>query len=677
MIKLPVLTGLRVTDYGLFPGMPNGEGISWQFRPGVSLVIGINGLGKTTLLMMILRSFTGPFDLKGSGVPEALEVTLPPNPVKLKQPGLRYFAQRVSDDAEIAKVSLSATIDGRDIEIVRRLKDLSLESLCLDNSSMELADKRDDRESQFQLLLSNLMGVGSFVDVLLVLHHIMLFHEGRPGALWNQNTQRHLLRSLCLERDDATRVAELEQKVQSADSQARNIHTRITQTKEDLDDETARLASAKGFVAKLNAEQKLLDAELEQIRLLEEDLDQLESERQNARLAFVRAKLEREESLAAVEKIKYNRIFQLFPKMEETTRFVMSRIMADGRCLVCDSDATDKRVQLEAEIAKGHCPVCGTKPDFPKAVAPLFEFEQARLDKAIQSLELAKQQEESKSNRLSEATHEFNSTIEEISRLRDSAQERRIRNSRLRTELPQAANIEDYQRTLDTLKRQHSESMAECAARLKDLRELLNRKESIITEKSTELIEAFSKLTSDLLVEDVRLVQDTVRPAYLQSPGLLGNEVRVPAFKAEMTSANHAGFVRRSTSDDVSESQRELIDLAFRLALATVLGSTDSCTFVMETPEASLDGLAMRRVGSALARFAAENQNRLVVTSNLTNAGIISSLFGDPTDDPQEVQERLRHVLNLMEVAAPNQALLQERDGYQTLLDQAVSGAVK
>ena len=55
MVRLPVLTELSVTDYELFPGNPPGSGIAWPFRQGVTVIAGINGLGKTTLLLMILR----------------------------------------------------------------------------------------------------------------------------------------------------------------------------------------------------------------------------------------------------------------------------------------------------------------------------------------------------------------------------------------------------------------------------------------------------------------------------------------------------------------------------------------------------------------------------------------------------------------------------------------------
>jgi hypothetical protein len=125
---------------------------------------------------------------------------------------------------------------------------------------------------------------------------------------------------------------------------------------------------------------------------------------------------------------------------------------------------------------------------------------------------------------------------------------------------------------------------------------------------------------------------------------------------------------------DVSESQRELIDLAFRLSLIDVATGNAPCTFVMETPEASLDGLAMNRVGSALCAFADVRENRLVVTSNLTNAGIITAMFGGPTSRASEVRRRRERIINLLQIAAPNRAM--ERDGqvYAKLLEDVIRG---
>jgi len=50
MLRLPVFTSLRVQNYGLFPGRDDSGNLEWPFQHGLSLIAGVNGLGKTTLV---------------------------------------------------------------------------------------------------------------------------------------------------------------------------------------------------------------------------------------------------------------------------------------------------------------------------------------------------------------------------------------------------------------------------------------------------------------------------------------------------------------------------------------------------------------------------------------------------------------------------------------------------
>ncbi len=374
------------------------------------------------------------------------------------------------------------------------------------------------------------------------------------------------------------------------------------------------------------------------------------------------------------ERLKYTGLLRLFPRMNDTTRLVLSRIMTQERCLVCNADAKEKRIELEQQIAQGRCPACGAEPARQDNVTAPHEFEQAKLDRARESAVLAKQEEETKSRQLKDLETKYDEAIKELSGLRESIRDRKFKDSRLRSQLPQTTTSADYERVLETLHSQRLEKEAERATGMQELRSLLKSKESMITEKSDELTTTFKELTKELLVEEVRLVQVSAEPRYMQAPGLSAGRLQVPAYVAEMTAADHSGFVRRGDLTDVSESQRELVDLAFRLALVKVFAGGNACTFVMETPEASLDGLAMERVGKALSAFAGESDNRLVVTSNLTNAGIITALFGGPVTKQQQVDDRLQRVLNLLQIAAPNRALTQDRQRYDTILRNALSG---
>ena len=674
MITLPVFTRLKIDNYGLFPGDPAGAGISHQFDLGLTLIAGINGLGKTTILTAILRALTGPFDLTGTGAPTTLGVTVPKNPVELNNKRRKFFAQRVADNAESAQVTLDAEFSSSRISVTRNLSDLSLASCKVDGSKVSTTTNQTQKEVAYQSVLSELMGLGSFVDVLLVLHFVLLFHEDRPGALWDTNAQRQLLRALFLGKDDAIVLSDLERSVQSADSQARNIQTRITSTERELREKQSREAGAKGVSAKLEAEQKLLDAELEELRRFDEVLARLDEERRQVRLENEKAKMTREEASGAIEKLKYDALVSLYPTMDESARLVVARIMTEARCLVCNSEASRKQQELEQQIKEGFCPACGAENATQETVVPAHVFEKAKLNSALEQSRLARVEEDQKAKRLKEITSEYESALASVSDIRKSISDRKQNNNRLRSQLPSDTTSVQLEQTLETLGAQRNYWMSLRSEKFENLKKLLAENEELVTSKAEELKHEFVKFAKVLLTEDAQLIEIRSAPKYLQGQSEQQRDVQVPAFQAEMAAANRAGLVRRADPTDVSESQRELIDLAFRLSLVKVATANAPCTFVMETPEASLDGLAMDRVGCALATFAVSSKNRLIVTSNLTNAGLITAIFGGPTIDPSDAKEREARTINLLRVAAPNSALERDRERYEKLLRQAVCG---
>ena len=671
MVRLPVLKELRVTDYELFPGDPSGSGIAWSFQQGMTVIAGINGLGKTTLLMMILRSLTGRYDLTGDGALQSLSVALPEKPVRLNARHLGAFQGRVSDGAANARVELSASVGEHVITIRRRLNNLSLEGLTIDERPVDLPVGSDEREAVFQSRLTELIGLGSFVDVLLVLHHVILYLENRPGALWDMNAQRHLLRALCLGREDARRVVELERELQSADSQARNVHARMTRTGQRLNEALRQEAGAEGVHAELSAEQKLLDAELLDAARLEHALAESDEQRKRARLAYERSKIVREETDGAVERLKYTALLRHFPSMDDTTRLVLSRIMTDGRCMACNAPAEERQAELELQVARGCCPICGAEPEVQDNVFAQHEFDHARLERERERAAEAKREEAAQLAELDDFAARYRATLLQWESVQESIRARTEKNRQLRARLPESVTGREYQNEFKNLQVEHEGLRAQRASRLQELRKFFAERRDAITARSKELVEAFAELVEVLLVEEVRLVQVEVEPRYLEAPGRTGERVAVPAYAAEMTSAARPAMTQRSDPSDVSESQRELIDLAFRLALVGVFGGAS--TFAMETPEASLDAISMERVGSALAGFASKAGNRLVVTTNLTNGGIVTAMF-EVTEPGSEQATRLRSVLNLMKVAAPNRALIENRERYHALLVETVGG---
>ncbi len=669
MIRLPIFISFEVRNYGLFPG--DGNGIQREFEPGLCLIAGINGLGKTTLLTMLLRALTGPVDLTGDGLPEQLDAVLPPKPVDLRPRNLRFFAQRVADDAKQATIRLNVRFGQDTLQIRRSLADLKLLELFVKGVPTEVPGGKKEREELFQQHVCELFGLSSFVDVLLILHHVIFFKETRPGALWDENAQRQILRALFLEKSAASRVAELEREVQSADSRARNIGYSASITENELAEAQRRQATSPKLQAQLTAEQKVHEADLKRLESLELSLSELDEARKLARLEHEKGKLQREEAEGAVERLKYAALLRLFPKMEDAAKLVILKALATGECLVCGANTEERKQELEELLAQGYCPVCGAEPERQAQVVAPYEVERVRVKRARVRAELARTQEVAAEKRLEDLAAKYDAVLSAISDLRKIIEDREFELRRLSAELPPPPKaIKELQQSLDVARRSQREAEAERAAATKQLRSVLKINQTVIIDQSDRLSQSFSHHVTALLAEEAQLVRIEGSAKLTQSK----IDFAVPAFQAEMSASNRPGLARRTSPSDVSESERELIDLAFRLALIDVATKSSACSLLMETPESSLDELAMERVGSALHRFARRKENRLIVTSNLTNAGMISAMFGGPTSKTAEIKRRRGQIVNLLSLAAPNQAL--ERDGkkYARILEQAIKG---
>jgi hypothetical protein len=152
------------------------------------------------------------------------------------------------------------------------------------------------------------------------------------------------------------------------------------------------------------------------------------------------------------------------------------------------------------------------------------------------------------------------------------------------------------------------------------------------------------------------------------------------------TALSHTEGRRRMTANEVSESQREFIDLAFRMALIDVAADGGSASLILETPEASLDSIFMSRAGRLLCEFAGHGTgegNRLIATSNLTDGKMIAALLGaigpDGTTAHARAQphfvpvaERPSRIINLLEIAAPSRAVRNFHAEYSAAFQRAV-----
>ena len=159
--------------------------------------------------------------------------------------------------------------------------------------------------------------------------------------------------------------------------------------------------------------------------------------------------------------------------------------------------------------------------------------------------------------------------------------------------------------------------------------------------------------------------------------GQSGQRVPFPGFDVMLTSGTFRNTpTPRLESDDVSESQKEFIDLAFRIALIRTASEGRGAMLVLETPEASLDSLFIYRAGDLLRDFANEGGgpgNVLIASSNLNDANMIPALLGIDRDPRLSGDGVAKRMINLLRLGAENAALLARRDQYEEQYQRAIT----
>ena len=114
MIQFPIIRRFEIKGYQLFQ-TETSDGLTHKLDRGVHAVVGINGLGKTTVLTLLYRLLLGPFDQSKSDDAGLLGSQHELSPWRNKG----YFRDRVADNA-IDAIAEAEVAFGRSLLRVKR-----------------------------------------------------------------------------------------------------------------------------------------------------------------------------------------------------------------------------------------------------------------------------------------------------------------------------------------------------------------------------------------------------------------------------------------------------------------------------------------------------------------------------------------------------------------------------
>ena len=665
---------LRIDGYALFPGRQGEEGLDFPIQSGLSVIAGVNGLGKTTLINVLFRLVVGPFELANFDSSARFGSTA--RDKETQWPARRdFFTRRVADRAANARATLAFRLGGQRFEVERSLADCRLLSAAVDGVTTDVSDRT---ETEFKGRLVAGAGLGSFVDFLTLVKFLTFFNEDRRDILWDDQAQRQFFRILFSPAGSSQEWVRRETEIGSADSSARNASAYASRLGKDIAVLEQSLERNAGVSIELAATQKLLDADLARQAELETRAEEIGKSLASIARQVERAKLAEDSARRQLEELRYTALGRLFPGLDDTARYILTHLFADAHCLACGADAKAELARLEHAIHDGICAVCGADPahqDRPAAsgdVIPVHMVEKKMLERAETALNKSRTERtacDREERALLERSREMNDELDRVGR---SIDERRLANATLRARLPpEPEEIAEKRRAHAAALASEREYQRQRAAAERKYQVVLTQTEEIFRAAAVRVANRFTRFAEAFLEEECslsfRLIEDR--------PSQSGARFMYPSLKFEMGAATFETRPIRESPDDVSESQREFVDLAFRMALMEAASDDGESTLVIETPEASLDAIFMEKAGDMLRKFA-EGERRVIVTSNLTSSVMLPSMLGGPTEDGREIEERWSRILNLLDVAAPNAAARRFRANYDRFLETGVRGKV-
>lgn len=653
MINFPILERLDISGYGLFPGESGGPpGLHVEFQRGLTLVLGANGLGKSTLVAIAFRLLTGPVDIPGL----ALRTDL--GTVRLEVRALptddcRVFAQRVADGAREARARLAVRFGSQTLVVERRLSDLSLTHLSVDGSIHQ-----NPTEDTFQNAILAVVGLGSFGDWVLLLRHLVFYFEDRRALVWDASAQRQLLRLLFLPPDQATRWMEAEREILELDSRMRNLNYATGREERALAKNETKTQSGAAIRRELETLEELQKTDEAALETLESGIVEIEAARQQARLKRLRAEQEREGRFRELEKARLTAISARFPTRSETARYILAQLLTEETCLVCDHPAHAAAAAYAKRIQQKACVVCGTDLSASDNVVPPSETADRLVEQEKQALNAVDVELQEARQSLEEAQQRYDRQVADIQRLNCDVDTRSERIDFLVKRLPPSeASMHKQRKELATMRARVEVLRRELDDKRKAFDKLLVKVNRDLATQAEGVKTAFHDYAEGFLVETCRLFWN-LRKLQL---GQTGHQIDSPSFTLEMTGTDFTVPQIRTGPEQVSESQREFIDLAFRMALIAVAGSGGTGSLVIDAPESSLDAVFVGRAATVLSRFAQPKRgNRLVVTSNLVASGLVPELLARVPE-----RTRAKRIVDLLTIAVPTAAVRSLHDDYE------------
>jgi hypothetical protein len=616
-VLLPRLQALRII--GASPVFK--KDIDREIQPGINIVLGGNGLGKTTTMQAITFGLTG-------GVSQDIE------PDKSFRWNHNWFSGRILEENHTGSyIELEFALGKRRLGVRRGFSSSGVLAVK-PSSSSEWIDERSQAEEAFSSELA-LSGYNSPADFAFLVHRLLYLAEDRRLLAWDADAQARLLMLLSPESINEHEFRVQRADLKKTDSKRRHLHVSVNKLAKEFEAQTSSPASSSEKATR-NTKPKIpsttppIETQLSTVlsdhervtasrRKIEEEFSKLNETltiRSNE-IESLREKIDTTEALFIEGSLK---------KTEAEKNLPLTKLLDHGICPACGTHQEHLRESAHEHAANGQCVLCGSQEEIeiPESLAALQSqlSEKLRAQRSIDDrrrvlmarLDAVRTDEDRLSRQIAELRAALESTTPSVSTGR----------------VPQPRSPAPLKTQLANAEREEALLLAEFQARQKRLERSYTRFRNSIAERIDLLRNLYVRYATAFLGHECTLSE--VR----KEDRLLSLNQFVPKFNN----------VVRETPESCSEAQQFFLDIAFRMAFIDLAGTLagEAGSFFCETPENALDLSYIDNVARMFTDFATQ-KHALLLTANIQRDGIVQRLLKNIP-----ARDQGKRVMNLLEI---------------------------
>lgn len=635
------------------------KGIDWKIRPGINVIVGGTGLGKTTLVNAMLFAIFGELGRATKGR------TVKVNPDFFRGRMVSKAAESNADSDPT--VSVRAKFGRTSVAVARNLISGRLLKASLNGKALKPKD--------YEKEVAKALGLRDFSnEVLGLVDYLLYFAEQRYLLAWDSQIQNEVLNLLFGDPSTFQTIRKLWGDAVSSDSKFRNLrHQAVSMEKEimALEEEARESGSVSIAAQRSEYQQATARARERHFQVLgrlqqESDHDKALSEK----ILVLQNQYDLlSEQIAAADKADLDLSllrYELDTPSSMSTYYAITKLLHNVRkwsCPCCGKSTDAKHLSSHLKrvvklLESGDCPICasallhnGARPKESKG-SHVNDI-QAQLEEISSELQANLFEQEKTTSRLRALRKELERAEKDLEKAREEEW-----NFNTRHPLQLADGLESRRIALTQLRQNQSREEKRRDRLLSQFTKERDKTIDMFRKLYDEIAEEFAHHTGLFLDESCDVEYDPT-----------GERARRPGPQLDPM---HSAFypvideLPRYRPEDLSEAQRLFVDLAFRMTLVDVWHSRskERATLIVETPEGSVDVAYMARVAEMLREFAREGHT-LIITTNLNNHEFLPSLM---QTTPRK--ERKQRILNLLKYGSPKKVQVDHSQKFEEILER-------